>query len=228
MLERYSPTPDPGGYFNSASTYNALNFVIGSTGNPGAIRAGFSGAVRNQYYAVYIDYNRNGSFSDAGELVAGQSSITSTNDYTFTVNIPATATPGITAVRVVMQRQPTAVSPCLTGNRGETEDYYINLTTTALVALENNPTGRSAEMRAENGITVSPNPSSGRYNINLPHSFSPDEFEILSAGGMLIKKGSLMPSKQFPVDISTMPSGIYLLRLHDKQGRNEMVKLVKN
>ena len=78
---------------------------------------------------MYIDFNRNGVFTDSGEKIAGQSAITNGGNYNFTVNIPATATPGITAVRVVMLRQPTTVSSCLTGNRGETEAYYLNLVT---------------------------------------------------------------------------------------------------
>jgi len=227
-MERYSAA-DAGGYFNAASTYNPLNVTIGTTGIAGIVSAAFSGATnRNEYYAVYIDFNRNGNFTDAGERVVNQTAITNGNNYNFTVNIPATATPGITAIRVVMLRQPTAVAPCLTGNRGETEDYYLNLVTPTAFAGDTEPAYVEVPQVKQVNITASPNPSHGRYNIDMQGDFKAVQYEIVNTNGNIIQRGRVTSSKILLVDISAMPSGIYLLRLSDNSGKMELVKLIRD
>ncbi|MBL0057472.1 MAG: M4 family metallopeptidase [Chitinophagaceae bacterium] len=224
-MERFS-TFDAGGYFNALATYSPLTVTIGTSGIAGIVSAGFSGSVRNQYYAVYIDYNRNGSFNDPGEKVAGQTAMTNANYYNFTVNIPITATPGITAIRVVMLRQPTTVSPCLTGNRGETEDYYLNLVAPAAFGEPTEPVYTQSET-PQSDIQVAPNPSKGNYTISFNDAFSPVQYDIINASGRTVNSGQLSYSKKLQIDITRMPAGLYLLRLVDKSGKTEIQKLIK-
>ena len=226
-LERYSGA-DAGGYFNSASTYSAAPFTIGSTGNAGIVSAGYSGAVKNEYYAVYIDLNRNGSFADAGERVAGQTAMTNAGNYNFTVNIPLTATAGVTTMRVVMQRQPNAVSYCNTGIRGETEDYLITLVTPSALMPLSTPVFTEAASNTGSNITVGPNPSNGRYTISIKDDFLPVTFKVINSNGTMVNNGNVHSAKQFSVDITALPSGFYLLRLSDSEGKSETVKLMKN
>ncbi len=85
---------------------------------------------------VYIDYNQNGVFTDANELVA-TSGVISTNNTAFTTNIttPSTIpTNGFTIMRVVTQEtnDAAAVTSCNSYTRGETEDYRIQFTKAAL------------------------------------------------------------------------------------------------
>jgi len=225
-MERYS-TFDAGGYFNAASTYNPLNVTIGTSGIAGIISAGFSGSVKNEFYAVYIDYNRNGSFNDAGEKVAGQTAMNNANNYNFTVNIPATATPGITAIRVVMLRQPTAVSPCLTGNRGETEDYYLNLVAPAAFGETNPPVYVQKEEQTLSALQVAPNPSTGRYQVTFSEGFNPVQYDLMNTSGHVVKGGQVASAKMLLIDITAMPAGLYLLRMTDKNGNAITQKLVK-
>jgi hypothetical protein len=228
-MERYGINPEPGGYFNAASTYNPLNVTIGTSGIAGIVSAGFSGAnSRNEYYAVYIDYNRNGSFADAGEKVAGQTAMTNGNYYNFTVNIPLTATPGITAIRVVMLRQPTAVAPCLTGNRGETNDYYLNLVAPSAFSQTTEPVYVRNEETVQPAIQVAPNPSTGRFSVLMPPGDEVAAFEILNASGTVVQKKMMNPVKQFNIDITNLPNGLYLLRVTDHSGRRQVCKLLKN
>ena len=226
-LERYSGA-DAGGYFNSAASYSAVNFTIGTNGIPCTISSAYSGGVKSEYYAVYIDLNRNGSFADAGERVAGQSAMTNANNYNFTVNIPLTATPGVTTVRFVMLRQPTATAPCLTGNRGETEDYLITLVAPASLTEQTTPVITASPVSNETNITVSPNPSTGKYMIAVAGDFNPIQYDIMNASGIPVKNGNMRSQKQLNIDITSLPAGIYLLRLTDESGRKQVVKLVKN
>ncbi|MBK8611661.1 MAG: M4 family metallopeptidase [Chitinophagaceae bacterium] len=215
---------EPGGY---AHTGLNMNLAIGSTSNNGTISAGYTGSTKKQNYAVYIDLNQDGDFDDAGEKVAGQLSTTNGGNFSFNVNIPATATPGLTTLRVVMRRQSTTVTPCMVGNRGETEDYYVNLTGGAFQGFGSNPV-TVAEGRSETGILVGPNPSTGIYNLYVNGDFKPVHYAVISVSGLPVKQGSLMLTKQQQIDITAFPSGIYVLRLTDQQGVTRSVKLIKN
>ena len=220
---------DAGGYFNAGTSITPLNIAVGTTGIAGTISAGYTGSTKKQNYAIYIDFNRNGSFADAGERVAGQSSTTNGGNFNFTVNIPSTATPGITAVRVVMRRQPTAILPCLVGNQGETEDYYVNLTASSFQGFGSNTiTFDEEETKTTTaGITVGPNPSTGLYNVTFNGGISPVQYDIISTNGNLVKSTRVVSAKNLQLDITSMPAGLYLLRLTDKSGKTEMLKLIK-
>ena len=81
-------------------------------------------------YAVWIDYNRNGNFTDAGELVFSQSPTTSTS-ITGNFTVPSNALIGGTRMRVSMKVSGIP-GPCEVGfPNGEVEDYTVNITATA-------------------------------------------------------------------------------------------------
>lgn len=222
-----SSVAESGGYFNAGTTITPLNIAVGATGIAGTISAGYSGSTKKQNYAIYIDFNRNGSFADVGEKVVGQSSTTNGGNYNFTVNIPSTATPGITAVRVVMRRQPTAISPCLVGTQGETEDYYVNLTAASFQGFGGNTITDIETKAASESITVAPNPSTGKYNVSFNSGFIPVQYDIINTSGHAVKRGQIVSAKNLQLDITSMPAGLYLLRLTDRSGKTEMLKLVK-
>ena len=84
--------------------------------------------------AVYIDFNNNGSFTDAGELVAQSgalNSITSTLVYSTNIVVPTTVTANtFTRMRIVVQDGAgSAPAPCGTYTAGETQDYRVRFTT---------------------------------------------------------------------------------------------------
>lgn len=94
-----------------------------------SLTPGFSGSTYTEYFKVWIDYNKNGDFTDAGEEVYSGVG-TSTVSGSFTV--PAGAT-GTTRMRVSMKWN-AAQTPCETFSYGEVEDYTVNFTTSAPVA----------------------------------------------------------------------------------------------
>ena len=218
---------EPSGYFNAGSTITPLNIAVGTTGITGTISAGYSGSTKKQNYAIYIDFNRNGGFFDAGEKVVGQSSTTNGNNYNFTFNIPSTATPGITAVRVVMRRQPTTISSCLVGGQGETEDYYINLTASSFQGFGENSFTFSDLIKPAAEIAVAPNPSAGKFNVSFNGGFSPVQYDILTTSGLAVKSAKVVSAKTLQIDITAMPAGLYLLRLTDRNSKKELLRLIK-
>jgi uncharacterized membrane protein len=110
-----------------AGTAHGMSVTVGQC-NTGS----YSGFVQ-----VWIDFNNNGSFLDAGEnvwispntLFAIAGTMVSSN-----INIPVNVTPGIKRMRVLMVESTTTVSPHTTYGYGETEDYCIDILPPVLCA----------------------------------------------------------------------------------------------
>ena len=97
---------------------------------PFSVEIGTCNGNYNNWTKAWIDFNQNGLFTDAGEMV--YSSTTFTNGPHFeigTVSVPTTALQGITRMRVVTVETSvaTGVNPCGTYTWGETEDYFVNI-----------------------------------------------------------------------------------------------------
>ena len=82
----------------------------------------FSSTVYTEHFKIYIDYNTDGDFEDAGEQVFYQIG-TSTVTGSFTVPMGVS---GVTRMRVSMKYD-TEQTPCETFAYGEVEDYTINI-----------------------------------------------------------------------------------------------------
>ncbi|MCE7064071.1 GEVED domain-containing protein [Dyadobacter sp. CY326] len=87
-----------------------------------------SGGTGSYFYtAIWIDYNRNGSFEDPGEFITqeqGFQELTLSGSF----KIPTTASLGVTRMRIVMNTgQNPLNSACQNYGAGETEDYLINI-----------------------------------------------------------------------------------------------------
>ena len=86
----------------------------------------WTGTVYSEGYAVFIDYNQDGDFTDAGETVWTQAATTST-PVSGSFTVPAGAADGNTRMRVSMQYN-AVPGPCGSFNYGEVEDYTVNIT----------------------------------------------------------------------------------------------------
>jgi hypothetical protein len=79
--------------------------------------------------AVWIDFNRDGDFDDAGEKIGESNDNAASAIVNFTVAIPGSAQLGYTRMRIVEADQSTVggMLPCTTYDFGESEDYQINI-----------------------------------------------------------------------------------------------------
>ncbi len=84
----------------------------------------FSQYTRNEYYKVWIDFNKDGDFADTGEEVfsAGPSQSSVNGN----IAIPLTVSTGITRMRVSMRYNQAPLS-CGAYGYGEVEDYSVNI-----------------------------------------------------------------------------------------------------
>jgi hypothetical protein len=78
---------------------------------------------------IWIDYNHNGLFTDAGENVYTSATSPGSHIESGSITIPATAMTGLTRMRIVTSYNtvPSSINPCGTYSYGETEDYYVNI-----------------------------------------------------------------------------------------------------
>ncbi|MEO1518059.1 MAG: GEVED domain-containing protein [Bacteroidota bacterium] len=98
---------------------------------PISLQATFSYFHFEEYFRVWIDYNQDGDFEDAGEevfsgILPEGTPGSSVDPVTGTIDIPATATLGTTRMRVSMQNGSYA-DPCESFQYGEVEDYSVDI-----------------------------------------------------------------------------------------------------
>jgi chitodextrinase len=113
-----------GGQFYTDFTSIATTLTEGDTYTV-TVTPTWTGTIYPEGYAVWIDYNNDGDFTDSGELVWSKAASTNTpNSGSFTV--PSGTSGDSTRMRVSMKYNGIPTS-CETFNFGEVEDYTVNL-----------------------------------------------------------------------------------------------------
>jgi PKD repeat protein len=106
-------------YYSSLSTDLSLNTAYTITLSPGTYSSG-------NYIAVWIDFNKNGTFETTEKLgVISIAPTPATGTINFTV--PADATPGVTRMRVREVWNNSTFDACSGYGYGEVEDYNVNI-----------------------------------------------------------------------------------------------------
>jgi PKD repeat protein len=133
-------TCDSYGDYTSEST----DLVIGSTGNSLSITPKNNSWETNSYIALWIDFNGDEDFEDAGEQLFADLEVPKDVPYIYSLDIPGGLSVGNVRMRVSMVSVPGGwldwLGPCgdlpSSAIEGEFEDYNINLleATTALEA----------------------------------------------------------------------------------------------
>jgi len=169
-------------------------------------------AAYNQAYAVYIDYNKDGDFTDSGELAWSQAPSINT-PVSGSITIPATASLGNTRMRVMMQFNAVPTSPCGSYTYGQVEDYTLNIVSVAR--------GESVDVDTKDlplEIKLYPNPVKDILNVSNTDS---EEYRIFDMGGKLIKSGKLNKGS---VNVSNLTQGAYIIQI----GREVSKRFIKN
>lgn len=173
---------------------------------------------------VWIDWNQNCSFDDAGEEYDLGTSADIADELTdgspLTITVPNDAVQGSTIMRVSTKYTdpgsndfPTS---CETGFDGEVEDYTLNVINNLSVddnVLEN--------------LSVYPNPNNGEFSISFtPKSGEDITIQVYDIRGRSIYKNSYNTSTLFEevVRLNNAQSGVYLLNILD--GSHKVTKKI--
>ncbi|SHL70520.1 Por secretion system C-terminal sorting domain-containing protein [Chryseobacterium contaminans] len=159
----------------------------------------------SEAYAVYIDYNGNGSFADSGELVWSKAGST-TSPVTGSVTIPSTAVLGSTRMRVMMKYSSIPASSCEAYTYGQVEDYTINITSSGRGELSN-----TKDLMTD--IKLYPNPVKDIMYISNTTS---EDYKIFDMGGKVVDSGKLQRGS---VNVSNLIKGAYMIQIGEVSKR---------
>ncbi|MEW5676725.1 GEVED domain-containing protein, partial [Flavobacterium enshiense] len=195
------------GTINNASTGTAgyENFTSLSTAAARSasqtitITPTWTGSVYPEGYAVWIDYNNNGVFTDAGELVWSKTASTTT-PVSGTFTIPATATIGAVRMRVSMKYNGVPTS-CEAFSYGQVEDYTVNITATAKESIAINPLA---------AVKLYPNPATTTMHVTEVTENA--TFRVYNLIGQTIMNGKF---NNGTMDVSSLESGNYIMEISD-------------
>ncbi|WBX73720.1 GEVED domain-containing protein [Tenacibaculum pacificus] len=203
-----------GGYGDFTSKIATV--ALGST-NQLVLSAGFASRSYNEHFTVWIDYNRDGDFTDAGEQIVTGNSVSKLNRIT-NITIPSNAKLGRTRMRVSMKFE-LASTPCENFGDGEVEDYTVNITTATSTSFINTLTtmsvsGEDIKTQETSNLLIYPNPSVDFVHVYLASKATNITYRIVNTIGSIVQKGDLNNSK---LDVTNLLSGIYILEINDGQ-----------
>jgi hypothetical protein len=172
------------GYGNFTS--QTINANAGSSYNF-IIETGRNGLRPTFYGRIWADLNNNGDFNDPGELLAEDSTKTI---LTGTLTIPANTLPNTVRLRVAVKRSGYAPS-CWHYSRGETEDYNLQISSSACLANAGTLTASNSLVCFNAGgsiLTASQNAAPV-----IPSGYRKD-YVLTSGAGLVIQQVSATPS----------------------------------
>ena len=194
---------------------------ISTTVNPNSIytlSVTVSTTSATDHIEAYFDWNADGDWTDAGELISlGTLTNQISGIVTTDVTIPSGAS--ISAIRMRVNTEfNNAPGPCDTDHSteyGETEDYTINISdyVTGYVSFN------------KENITIYPNPAEDILHITLP--VENVKIELINMLGKTLKTIDTSNNKQIDIDINELNSGIYNLIITTKENKQFSVKVVK-
>jgi bacillolysin len=192
---------------------NISTYAVPGTSYAITIKPAWTSTKYKEGYAVFIDFNGNGLFSDAGETVFVKAP-TNSGSVSGTISIPATATLGSTRMRVSMKNNaiPTA---CETFTYGQVEDYTVTIALTSNGLDSISAQGfamNTLSNSSEFDVAIFPNPVEN--NLHIRTSDKNVTYHVMNYLGQEVKHGLLEDDS---IDVSVLEPGIYFLNIHSNQ-----------
>jgi PKD repeat protein len=187
---------DNGGY------QDFTNMTVNLT--PGAsetitLTPGFSGSTYTEYWSVWIDYNKDGDFDDAGEQI-GTGNGTGVISGDLTIDGNAT---GTTRMRITMKYN-AAPTSCETFSYGEVEDYTVSFGAKEVTGIN----------EIAQKVSIYPQPADDMLHIEMTEAGNVAEVVLYNMNGQVVKTTTLNNNGQgFDLDIAGQAGGIYMLQL---------------
>ncbi|MDQ3142775.1 MAG: M12 family metallo-peptidase [Bacteroidota bacterium] len=210
-----------GGYYNGTGLSTDISIGTTYTLN---YQAGMNGGAHRVYWRAWIDFNRNGVFTDVGEQILSTNS-TSTGLLAISFTVPAGSSVGASRIRVSM-KYGGYPSPCETFSYGEVEDYSVNIK--AAGTLPGNIINSDQKIL---NAQVFPNPFNQNINLQLNSSVKGDiEIKVIDLLGrtrLLLTNSVEIGQNEIGIDTeSLMPSNYTLLiRSGDELIYKKIVKI---
>lgn len=191
-----------------------VQLIQGSTNNTISISKKWNGSTTyDEAVTVWIDFNRDGVFSNNERILT--SGANKTTPVTATFNVPANAFVSLVnnrfvTMRVAMSRDGAPVM-CGQFQNGEVEDYKVRII---------KPTSGNL-IDANSAIIVYPNPVKNILNVTKVKDGA--KYTIYNAIGQLVMKGTLIANK---IDVSRLINGVFIIDIDSPDDKGQ-VKFIK-
>ena len=162
----------------SADNYSAYTSqsTIVTVNQSYSITISYGFAYGNDDIGIWIDFNQDGDFDDAGENVVCNVGLTSLTE-TYSITIPEDALIGNTTIRIRMKCNGTDCgTPCGTTSYGEVEDYKVTIQ-----PATNTWIGNTTEWNIDYNWSDNNVPTQS-YNVTIPSSPSGGNIPVISFG----------------------------------------------
>lgn len=191
-----------GGY----GDFTNLSTTLG-TSNSITITPEWTGTVYQEAYSVWVDFNRDGDFDDAGEQVFTRAATTAT-PITGSFSVPAGASQGATRMRVSMKYNgiPTA---CESFTYGEVEDYTVIIGAAAQGFAGDDSSDPITRPTASFDFRIFPNPvTRGQLSIDVIGEDA-ESYTMYNMVGQIVMKGAFSNT----LDVSRLKAGVYIIEV---------------
>ncbi len=176
-------------------------------------------ATNKNYWKIWIDFNNDGDFTDAGENVFTASKKLGAAKGNLV--IPATAS-GLMRMRIAM-RTGAVPNPCDNNYGGEVEDYSVNILKRASFDGGIEILADESENMPE--LRVYPNPVNSQLNISVASTEGKAVLRVFNITGVQLDM-VLVNSELMQLDVSGYPCGVYFITLTN-QNQRVVQKFVK-
>ncbi|WP_299156214.1 GEVED domain-containing protein [uncultured Tenacibaculum sp.] len=176
------------------------------------LSVGYASTVYKEYWSVWIDFNKNGTFESSERVVSGSAS--NAGNVSADIAIPASAQLGQTRMRVAMKDTAQHTTSCGTYNYGEVEDYTVNITASAASTNVDEIADSLLDQDATSDFMAYPNPARNYVRVKLASKASNMTYKLVNTIGKVVQSGYLDASN---LDVSNLNTGIYILEVNDGQ-----------
>ncbi|HEX8326037.1 MAG TPA: GEVED domain-containing protein [Hymenobacter sp.] len=198
-----------GGYYNGTALSTSV--AAGSTYTL-SFSTGYAGSAYTEYVKAYADWNQNGVFTDAGELIVSAAGSTSAATRSASFTVPSGAKNGAVRLRVVLS-DASGTTSCGSYGYGETEDYTLNVG--GGVARTEGSVAARQSGRPTGQYTLFPNPATDVLRIARP--VDADLEQPISVRVFDLRGGEVrgLTFADGQLNVAALRAGIYLLTVSD-------------
>lgn len=186
----------------------------------------------SHFWDIYADFNRDGDFNDAFELIDTQS--LQMSRASFNLHIPTDAVPGKTTLRLVLSRDASS-NACGMVGYGEIEDYALEIVSGAADSsfIKGGMDERQEASTGKNELqpwTAYPNPATDRVELKLVSDhFQTISIRLAAADGQIKRYATSVLEigvNTIALDVHGLPGGTYFITVKDDQSIGTKILLL--
>ncbi|MFD2541753.1 M14 family zinc carboxypeptidase [Lacinutrix gracilariae] len=180
----------------------------------------WTGTTYSEGYAVWIDYNRDGSFTTDERIF--QNTTTNATSVSGQFTVPEGLTAGTARMRVIMAYNQVPNNPCDDSiSYGEVEDYTVNIVLGTL----------SSNTNVLEELAIYPNPFNNNIIIKLPNSYTNNAITVnmYDIRGRLVLNLENTQATNNIINLSNLDklsNGTYFIKIKDNQSNTAVVRKI--